>query len=89
VSQTQWSKVLQTAWRENPAVAVHLAERLNDPQVTLEIQSLVRARPKDVIEVHEALYFLLGNRMDPRQKKDLKVRFSTLAVVSRLKTFEC
>lgn len=54
-------------------MAVHMVERLKNAVVTQEVTNLVRSRPKDVIDVPEALHYLLGDRIDSSSKKNLQV----------------
>lgn len=63
--------MVQTAWKVNPAVAVHMAERFKPAQA--EVAKLIRTHPEQVLHVPEALQFLLGNRLDPSIRKNLKV----------------
>jgi phosphatidylinositol 4-kinase A len=72
--QESWPRIIQMAWSLNPAVAVHMAERLKYPAIITEVTKLVRARPKDVIDVPEALAFLLGDRIEPSARHSLQVK---------------
>ena len=65
-----WYQVVRTAWRVNPAVAVHMAERFKAPAVTLEVGKLVRASPAEVSHVPEALRFFLGADLDLQEKAE-------------------
>ncbi|KAG8904073.1 phosphatidylinositol-4- kinase [Tulasnella sp. 403] len=67
-----WNQVVRIAWRINPAVAIHLAERFKAPAVSLEISRLVRQNPQDVCHVPEAIRFFLGDRLSPMVVPDLK-----------------
>ncbi|KAG8934422.1 phosphatidylinositol-4- kinase [Tulasnella sp. 417] len=67
-----WNQVVRTAWRVDPAIAVHMSERFKAPAVSLEINRLVRANPSEVCHVPEALRFFLGERLSPMVVPDLK-----------------
>ena len=62
------------AWKIDPAVAVHLAERFKQSIVRNEVAKHIKADPKAALDVAEALSFLLGDRLDPSIRKSLKVR---------------
>jgi phosphatidylinositol 4-kinase len=64
--------VIRKAWRESPAMTIHMGERFKYPSVQSEISRLVRTDPKAVIDVPEALHFLLGDRLDAGAKKGLQ-----------------
>ena len=55
-------------------MALHMGERFKYPLIQVEITRLVRSDPKAVMDVHEALHFLLGDRLDAGNKGLLKVR---------------
>lgn len=66
---------IRTLWQINPAIAVHLTERLNLAVVRAEVTRLVRSSTADVLDVPEALNFLLGEGMESIAiRRDLKVR---------------
>jgi phosphatidylinositol 4-kinase len=56
-----------------PAVAVHMGERFKNPTVKREITRLVRSEPKKVVNVAEALPFVLGDRVERGAEVALKV----------------
>jgi phosphatidylinositol 4-kinase A len=60
-------------WRIDPAIAVALAERFHPATVQNEVTRLVRANTREVMDVPEALRFLVGERLDHRMRRDLKV----------------
>jgi phosphatidylinositol 4-kinase A len=62
------------AWKIDPAIAVHLAERFKHPIVRSEVVKHIKIDPKAALDVPEALTFLLGDRLDPSIRKSLKVR---------------
>ena len=57
----------------DPAIAVFLAERYNLPVVQNEVSRLVRSSTKEVLDVPEALHYLVGDRLDTHVRRDLKV----------------
>ncbi|KAG8958845.1 phosphatidylinositol-4- kinase, partial [Tulasnella sp. 425] len=67
-----WNQVVRTAWRIDPAIAVHMSERFKAPAVSLEVNRLVRANPGEVCHVPEALRFFLGERLSPMIGPELK-----------------
>ncbi|KAG9016282.1 phosphatidylinositol-4- kinase [Tulasnella sp. 427] len=67
-----WYQVVRTAWRIDPAIAVHMAERFKAPSVSLEVNRLVRANPDEVSHVPEALRSFLGDRLSPIIVPELK-----------------
>lgn len=54
-------------------MAVQMGERFKYTPVQIEISRLVRADPKAVIDVPEALHFLLGDRLEPGARNALRV----------------
>lgn len=55
-------------------MAVHMGERFKHIPVQAEITRLIRKDPKEVIEVAEALHFLLGDKLEAASKPALRVR---------------
>jgi phosphatidylinositol 4-kinase len=72
VSNEEWSKLVRTAWKIQPGVAVHMGERFKNANLSAEIGRLVRASPKSVLDVPEALCFFLGDKFDPSISPVLK-----------------
>lgn len=72
VSAEEWSNLVRKAWRINPAVAVHMAERFKNPNTTNEVTKMVRLHPKAVLGVPEAVYHLLGDKFDPSVRGALR-----------------
>lgn len=68
--QPMWMAALQTAWQLDPAIGIFLTERCKHAAVHNEVGRLVRSNTRDVIDVPEALRFLLG---DINVRRDLKV----------------
>ncbi|KAG9010494.1 phosphatidylinositol-4- kinase [Tulasnella sp. JGI-2019a] len=71
-TEASWQQVVRTAWKINPAVAVHMAERFQSPAVGSEVTRLVRSHPQDVCHVPEAVRFFLGDRISLAIVRDLK-----------------
>lgn len=71
--QGSWPGIVRTVWQINPAIAVFMPERFKSPVVRNEVSKLVRSSTLDVLDIPEALPFLLGDRVDPNVRRDLKV----------------
>lgn len=71
--QSSWVSALRNVWKIDPAIAVHMCERFNVPAIQNEVTRLVRSSTRDVLDVPEALYFLIGDKLDPNIRRDLKV----------------
>lgn len=71
--QTSWVQLIRTVWQINPAIAVHLPERFKSPVVRNEVSKLVRSSTIEALDVPEALPFLLGDRLDPKFRRDFRV----------------
>ncbi|EJU05379.1 atypical/PIKK/PI4K protein kinase [Dacryopinax primogenitus] len=67
-----WSQSVRTAWKINPAIAVYMAERFKVASVHSEVSRLVRAQPKEVIDIPEALQFMLGDQLQTGNRASLK-----------------
>lgn len=52
--------MVRKAWVLSPAIAVHMGERFKEPAVLAEITRLVKLLPQAVVDVPEALQYLLG-----------------------------
>jgi phosphatidylinositol 4-kinase len=50
-----------------------MTERFKQTTVRVEVGKLVRSSTLAVLDVHEALPFLVGDRLDPSIRRDLKV----------------
>ncbi|KAF8320103.1 atypical/PIKK/PI4K protein kinase [Clavulina sp. PMI_390] len=61
ITNDVWVKLVQTAWKVDPAVAVQLAERVKLSVVAQEVGRLVKSRPALVMDCPEALHFLVGD----------------------------
>nr|XP_018260847.1 phosphatidylinositol 4-kinase [Kwoniella dejecticola CBS 10117]OBR83005.1 phosphatidylinositol 4-kinase [Kwoniella dejecticola CBS 10117] len=68
----EWTRLVGKAWKLNPAMAVHMGERFKNAPVQAEISRLVKSDPKSVIQVAEALHFLLGDKLENNARAALK-----------------
>ncbi|KZS95958.1 atypical/PIKK/PI4K protein kinase [Sistotremastrum niveocremeum HHB9708] len=73
LSPSAWPQVIGTAWRTDPAIAVHLAERFKLPNIEMEVARLIRANTRQIMCVPEALRFLIGTQLEPHIPRDLKL----------------
>lgn len=73
-SQSSWVSAVRNVWKIDPAIAVHMSERFNVTALSNEVIRLVRSNTRDVLDVPEALRFLIGEKLDANIKRDLKVR---------------
>lgn len=66
--------MVRTAWKIDPALVVHLAERFKHwPVVEREAGRWIRAHTRDVLDHAEALHFVVGQRLDRYVARDLRV----------------
>ncbi|ORY33464.1 hypothetical protein BCR39DRAFT_520273 [Naematelia encephala] len=72
IAHEEWSRLVLKAWKISPAMAVHMGERFKYGPVLSEIARLVRTDPKAVIDVPEALHYLLGDKLDSASRGALK-----------------
>ncbi|TFK76247.1 atypical/PIKK/PI4K protein kinase [Pluteus cervinus] len=70
--KTSWPSLIRTMWQINPAIAIHVTERVKQPLIRLEVGKLVRSSSLDVVDIPEALPFLLGERVDGTVRRDFK-----------------
>ncbi|KAF9067556.1 hypothetical protein BDP27DRAFT_1328569 [Rhodocollybia butyracea] len=70
--ESSWAAVIGTLWEINPAIAVHLTERIKLNVIRAEVAKLVRSHTADVLDVPEALTFLLGEGTES-SRRDLKL----------------
>jgi len=61
-------------WQLNPGIAIYLTERFSVPALESEVTRLVRSNPLACVDVPDALNFLVGDRLDPNVRRDLRVR---------------
>jgi phosphatidylinositol 4-kinase len=62
------------AWKVEPAIAVNMVERFKYSVVQQEVTRLIQANPREAIHVPGAIKYLLGLRLDPRVRRDVKAR---------------
>ncbi|PFH54176.1 hypothetical protein AMATHDRAFT_52986 [Amanita thiersii Skay4041] len=74
-TEASWMNVVRTVWGINPAIAIHLPERFKNLYARIEVGKLVRSNTLQVLDVPEALPFLLGERLDLGVPRDLKYLF--------------
>ncbi|KAF5373565.1 hypothetical protein D9758_000828 [Tetrapyrgos nigripes] len=72
VPESSWIGIIRTIWNINPAIAVHITERFKLPLLRNEVTKLVRSSSLEVLDVPEALVFLIGDKMDSAVRRDLK-----------------
>ncbi|KAK6909388.1 hypothetical protein I203_103405 [Kwoniella mangroviensis CBS 8507] len=72
ITGDEWTRLVGKGWKVNPAMAIHMGERFKNAPVQAEISRLVKSDPKSVIDVPEALHFLLGDRLENNAKAALK-----------------
>ncbi|KAJ4475685.1 hypothetical protein J3R30DRAFT_3735539 [Lentinula aciculospora] len=74
VVESSWPALIRTLWQINPAISVHLTERFKLNVIRSEVTKLVRSSTPDVLDVPEALDFLLGEGMElAAVRRDLKL----------------
>ncbi|KAF7980170.1 hypothetical protein HWV62_39641 [Athelia sp. TMB] len=69
---SSWANLVRTVWKIDPAIAIFLTERFKSATISAEVGKMVRSSTLDVIEVPEALRFLIGDRLDTHVRRDLK-----------------
>ncbi|KAL1668533.1 hypothetical protein GGF50DRAFT_96468 [Schizophyllum commune] len=68
-----WQTLVRTAWQVDPAIAVFMAERFKQPAVRNEVVRLVRSSTRDVMDVAEAVPYLIGDNLDvTNARRDLR-----------------
>ncbi|CDO73608.1 hypothetical protein BN946_scf185014.g78 [Trametes cinnabarina] len=70
--ESSWTAAVRRTWEINPAITVYFAERFNYPVVQAEVGRLVRSSTPDVLDVPEALHFLVGDKLDTNVQRDLR-----------------
>ena len=71
--QSSWASAVRNVWKVDPAIAVYMSERFNAPALHGEVTRLVRSNTRDILDVAEALPFLIGDKLDGNVQRDLKV----------------
>ncbi|KAI0086351.1 atypical/PIKK/PI4K protein kinase [Irpex rosettiformis] len=72
MTDLSWADTIRQVWRVDPAIAVNMAERFHSATVQNEVTRLVRSNTREVLDVPEALQFLIGERLDQGVRRDLK-----------------
>ncbi|THG97697.1 hypothetical protein EW026_g4356 [Hermanssonia centrifuga] len=72
MTEPTWVSSIRTVWQLDPAIAVYMTERFHHVPVLNEVTHLVRSNTKDVLDIPEALRFLVGERIDVHIPRDLK-----------------
>ncbi|KAI8974048.1 hypothetical protein BDB01DRAFT_807332 [Pilobolus umbonatus] len=71
-TEDAWKEIIRFAWEVSPKVAVQMSSRFVQPVVQRELHILIANNTLDVVEIPEALELLLGERLQPNAKLDLK-----------------
>ncbi|GMK56681.1 hypothetical protein CspeluHIS016_0305210 [Cutaneotrichosporon spelunceum] len=72
ITADEWSGLVRKAWRQNPVMAVHMAERFkNNTTVVPELTKLIRADPRAVLDVPGALQFFVGDKLESSMRRSL------------------
>lgn len=72
-SQNSIALLSQTAWLENPRLAINLTKRFQSPRLSINVRNLLLRYPEQVVDVPEALQLILGDGMPPDISSQLKV----------------
>ncbi|KAI8097412.1 uncharacterized protein BX664DRAFT_326316 [Halteromyces radiatus] len=72
VMEDSWKEMIRFAWEVSPRLAVQMDTRFVLPVVHRELHRLIANNSLDVVDVPEALIILLGDRLVPNAKLDLK-----------------
>ncbi|CAO3596291.1 unnamed protein product [Absidia cylindrospora] len=72
VMEDSWKEMIRFAWEVSPRLAVQMDTRFVLPVVHRELHRLIANNSLDVVDVPEALIILLGDRLIPNAKLDLK-----------------
>ncbi|CAO3618813.1 unnamed protein product [Mucor hiemalis] len=67
-----WKEIVRFAWETSPKVAVQMSARFVFPAVQRELHTLIANNTLDVVDVPEALEILLGDKVQPNAKLDLR-----------------
>jgi phosphatidylinositol 4-kinase A len=65
---------VRLTWQLNPAITVYLPERFMLPVVHNEVTRCIRSNTTALLDVPDALRFLVGERLDANVRRDLKVK---------------
>ncbi|KAI9260780.1 hypothetical protein BY458DRAFT_439897 [Sporodiniella umbellata] len=67
-----WKEIIRFAWKTSPKVAVQMVARFDQLVVQRELHNLIANNTIDVVDVPQALEILLGERVLPNSKLDLR-----------------
>ncbi|KAF8529176.1 hypothetical protein BU17DRAFT_73353 [Hysterangium stoloniferum] len=67
-----WRRTITTAWKIDPAIAIHLSDRFKHPVIDAEVGKWVRSNTRTVVGVPDALRYLIGDRLNSNVRRDLK-----------------
>ncbi|KAK7467455.1 Phosphatidylinositol 4-kinase stt4 [Stygiomarasmius scandens] len=70
--ESTWTNIIRTVWNISAPIAVHMTERFKFASLRNEVTKLVRSSTLEVLDVPEALLYLIGDRLDPAVHRDLK-----------------
>ncbi|KAF3186191.1 phosphatidylinositol-4- kinase [Orbilia oligospora] len=63
VSDVTLVTLLQTAWNENPALAIQMIGRFPSKRYEAEVRKMMLAFPEKVVKIPEALYYIFGDKL--------------------------
>ncbi|GAA96782.1 uncharacterized protein L969DRAFT_97129 [Mixia osmundae IAM 14324] len=72
VDDATFRQAVQTAWRTDPAIAVHMAARFKSNAVRNEVRSLVLRYPRQARDVPEALEYVAADKLTTAARPALK-----------------
>ncbi|KAL8284182.1 hypothetical protein RQP46_004931 [Phenoliferia psychrophenolica] len=86
-TDTASRQLARLAWLVNPAVAIHLSERMKTAAVTNEVTRLVQKDPLPVQDLGDALAFFVGESITPNIRPHLKhlLYWAPVPVISALR----
>lgn len=87
VMEDSWKEMIRFAWEVSPRLAVQMETRFVPAVVRRELHRLIANNSLDVVDVPEALMILLGDRLMPNAKLDLKVKVHAIGIQESQGTF--
>ncbi|KAK6340701.1 phosphatidylinositol-4- kinase [Orbilia brochopaga] len=63
VSEQFLVSLLQTAWNENPALAIQMISRFPSKRFETDVRKMMLALPEKVVKIPEALHYILGDKL--------------------------
>ncbi len=73
ITQGNISKYSNTAWLENPSLAIQLCARFQSPRLRDDVRSLLSIYPERALDEPDALQILLGPSLEADMTSQLKV----------------